>query len=664
MDYLSIDFESRSTVKLPDTGVYPYAAHPTTSIICMAYAFGDGPVQVWRAGGPFPSRIVKWVRAGKPLRAHNAQFERVMWRDCLWQQLVSEGVTALQTGNWVPPDLIPIPDLDQWHCTAAEAAAMSLPRHLKGVAKVLNVDEQKDEGGHRLMLQMCKPRAVEDDGSIRWWDEEDPEKLERLIEYCKQDVRAERAVAKKLRRLGEKERQVYLLDQKINDRGVRLDVPLIRAAKDIVDEEMERVNEELAELTGGEVTKVTQVQRLNGWVNEHGADLDNLQKATIRDTLEEEDLPNDVERALEIRQEAGKSSNAKLDAMLRCRCEDDYARGLLLYHGAGTGRWSGKLIQPQNLPRPSVDNVEYYIPDVRAYAEDPTYPMFHPQPLEVISSMLRSMLIASPGHRLLSGDYSQIEARVTGWLGDEPFEDNAYEKMAGAIFDMPWQEVGEDSEERQVGKVAELLCGFQGGAERYKDTVKKWTGIEIDEETAEHAVNTYRERKSGIVQFWYDIEDAARDAVMHPGKVTSIGPIRYVVRNSFLWCVLPSSRPLAYALPKVQVQTTPWGSRKQAVTYCGINGYTRRWERMTTYGGHLTENVVQAIARDVMAEAMLRLEDAGYRPVLTVHDEIVGDVPEEYGSLEEFLGIMEEAPEWAEGLPIEVEGWEGERYRK
>lgn len=650
MEHLSVDFETRSTVDLTRTGVYPYAAHEDTSIICMAYAFGDGPVRVWRAGERWPREIDLWVTEGKPLRAHNAQFERIMWRECLIRMFGS-----VQT---VPV----IPRLEQWHCTAAEAAAMALPRHLKGLSRVLNVDEQKDPEGHDLMLRMCKPRSVDEDGTIHWWDEESPERLEKLIEYCKQDVRAERACAKKLRRLYEQERQVYLVDQRINDRGVKLDLPLIRSAQELVEEGTQAANAELAEVTDGEVTKVTQVARLTGWLQDQGLDIDNIQKATLRDVLEDSILEPDVERAIQLRQAAGKSSNAKLDAMLRCVCDDGYARGLLLYHGASTGRWSGKLIQPQNLPRPTVKDVEQYIPAVL----DGSLLEEHEDPLEVVSSMLRSMMVSSDGCRFLSGDFSQIEARITGWYGGEPYGDMEYERMASSIFGVPLEEVTE--EQRQVGKVAILGAGFQMGPDLYQDMVKEWTGLDISYTLAQRAIDTYRTDKSGVQSFWYEVEEMARRAVKAPGDVMYAGrppaQVAFVVRGQFLWCVLPSGRPLAYALPKVEVKPTPWGDMKEAVTYCGVNGYTRKWERMSTYGGHLTENVVQGTARDVMAEAMLKLEDAGYPLVLSVHDELVADVPEGEGSLEEFLDIMEETPEWADGLEIEVEGWEGERYRK
>ena len=363
--YLSIDFETRSTVDLTKSGVYRYTEDPTTDIVCMAFAFGDEDVEVWTPPSgqceawcetakvpdaecdcfnEIPWRIVEWIEAGQPLRAHNAQFERILWRDVLG-----------------PRYGFPVPTLEQWHCTAAEAAAMALPRHLALAAKALSLPMQKDEGGHRLMLQMCKPRKVEKDGTIIWWD--DADRMGRLIEYCKQDVRTERAVAARVRRLDKRERAIYLLDQKINDRGIRLDVPLIEAAQSVVESALVDANREIAKVTKGAVSGVTKVADLTQWLQQQGVEVEDVRKSTIRDLLADSDALDDhVQEALTLRQEAGKSSTAKLKSMQACRCSDDRARGLLLYHGATTGRWSGKLIQPQNFPRGTVKDAEAYIP--------------------------------------------------------------------------------------------------------------------------------------------------------------------------------------------------------------------------------------------------------------------------------------------------------------
>jgi DNA polymerase bacteriophage-type len=653
---LSIDFETRSTVDLTKTGVYRYAEDPTTDIVCMAYAFGDEDVRVWVPGDDRPAWFDAHVKAGGELRAHNAQFERIMWREILG-----------------PRYGFPVPTLEQWHCTAAEAAAMALPRSLGQVSKVLNVDTPKDDAGHRLMRQMCKPRKIEEDGTTIWW--EDAERMRRLIDYCKTDVLAERAVAKRVRRLSPREREVYLLDQRINDRGIRLDVPLIEAASAVVEQGLAEANRELRAATNGEVTSVTKVADLTRWLQEQGIAVEDVRKSTVRDLLSDPaDLPLAVEQALTLRQEAGKSSTAKLKTMLTAKCADDRVRGLLLYHGASTGRWSGKLIQPQNFPRGTVKDAEGYIPLIldgqdAAHWQDP--------PLAVVSSLLRGMLIASPGHRLIAGDFSQIEARILGWFADEPFRDLEYERMAAAIYRVPLERV--TPEMRHVGKGVVLGCGYQMWWPKYQAQMAEQSGIQLDDETAEAAVTTYRSMKPGIPTLWYSTEYAAMEAVKKPGEVQHCGvngSVRYVVRGQFLWCILPSGRPLAYALPKVEMVTRTFievdedgeevkrTSRKLALTFMGVNSVTRKWGRTATYGGHLVENIVQATARDVMAEAMLRLEGAGYPAVLTVHDEVVCDVPEGHGSLDEFLMIMRKVPSWLPGCSLEAEGWAGERYRK
>jgi DNA polymerase bacteriophage-type len=647
MSVLSVDFETRSAVDLTKAGVYRYAEDPTTDILCMAFAFDDeDDVHVWARDAYIAAgavqRVFDHVRNGGEMRAHNAQFERILWREVLG-----------------PRCGFPIPTLEQWHCTAAEAAAMALPRSLEMAATALNLPVKKDAEGRRLMLQMCKPRRVEEDGTLVWWEDDD--RIQRLIEYCKQDVRTERAIAKRLRRLSPKEREVYLLDQRINDRGIMLDVPLVEAAQRVVDEGMVEANRAIKKVTGGAVMGITKVADLTRWLQEQGVDADDVRKSTVRDLLADpDDLDLAVQEALKLRQEAGKSSTSKLKSMQAARCTDDRVRGLLLYHGASTGRWSGKLIQPQNFPRGTVKDVEDYIPlilegqDAQAWADPP---------LAVVSSLLRSMLVASPGNVLMAGDYSQVEARILGWFAGEPYGDREYERMAAAIFRVPLDDV--TPEQRHVGKGTVLGCGYQMGWSKFQVQMAEQTGVWLEDEVAERAVRTYRTMKAGIPSLWRQTEAAAIRAVDTPGHVAAAGVqgnIRYVVRGQFLWCILPSGRPLAYALPQVNEVETEWGTKRQ-LSFMGINTYTRKWQRNGTYGGHLVENVVQATARDVMAEAMLRLEAADYPVVLTVHDEVVSEVPEGC-SLDDFLALLRKSPQWASDLTLEVEGWSGERYRK
>jgi DNA polymerase bacteriophage-type len=657
---LSIDFETRSSVDLRRSGVYPYAADPSTDLWCMAFAFGDEDVELWVPHEhPYnyftepPQRIVEHIRNGGELRAWNAQFERVIWNRIL-----------------APRYGFPVPELEQWHDTAAEAAAMALPRGLEDAANALGLSVQKDAVGRRLMLQMAKPRKPTKSDPSEWWDDDD--KRLRLYAYCQQDVRVERAVAAKLRRLGKMERAVYLLDQRINDRGVQLDMELIDAADILVRYAGKRANEFLRELTGGELTSVTKVADMTRWLQSEGVELEDVRKNTLRDLLAGDDVAGVAREVIELRTESAKSSTAKLAAMRAAADTDDRARGLLLYHGAATGRWSGKLIQPQNFPRPTVRNVEQYIP----YVLDGEYDMIaieHPI-LNVLSSMLRSMLVATPGHRLVAADFSQIEARVVAWLAGQSSLVNlfasggkVYETMAAAIYGLSVDQVGKDSTERQIGKNVILGCGFGMGWETFQTQVQEQTGIVLSDDDSKAAVYGYRDLYTHIPQLWHDLNHAAMSAVRNPGQTFTAGHnqmIQYLCTGDALWCVLPSRRPLCYIRPEIGERETPWGEMREAVTFMTVNSFTRQWQRNAGYGGLWCENVVQAIARDIMALAMLRVEQAGYPVVMTVHDEVVADTPLGHGSVEEFTQLVATLPQWANGLPVAAEGWEGARYRK
>jgi DNA polymerase len=711
---LQIDFETRSTVDLGRAGVYKYAQHPTTDVLCMAYAFDDGEVEIWhglqtekprrrdakiqghrnwKTFAALPPHVSRHIKAGGEVRAWNAQFERIIWNEILVKRY---GFPPLR--------------LEQTYCTAAEAAAMSLPRHLGQCALVLGLEQQKDDVGYRLMMQMCKPRKPrkdEDPDAILWWD--DAERLERLYAYCKDDVRTERAVGKTLRRLPAAERQVYLLDQTINDRGVRVDLDLVSAAQRIVDRGTEIGNRELQLVTSGAVNGVTKIQDLKLWLAEQGLEVDSLSKDIVRDLLKTE-LSPEVARALTIRAEVAKSSTAKLVSMVEATCDDSRARGLLLYHGAGTGRWSGKLIQPQNFPRPEIKNVERFIPDV--LANDYTLIAMEEPPVVVVSSMLRSMLTASPGHVLRAGDFGQIEARVLAWIAEQ--EDllalfasggKVYEEMGAYIFDVALEEV--TAFMRQIGKNSILGAGFQMGPDRFAEQVQEQTGIVLDrgekeircltcgheervagnapkheckkdcevlvtwirDDLAWKAIHGYREKNYKIKGFWKIAQDAAMRATMEPGSVHAIGRrglIKFTRRGNFLFLQLPSGRFLAYARPEIRPRKAPWDEEQivNGLTFMGVNPITRKWVRMHTYGGMIVENIVQATARDLMAAAMLRLESAGYPVCMTIHDEVVCDVPDGFGSQEEFLKLMIERPLWAVDLPVKVDGYAAERYRK
>lgn len=688
MSVLQVDFETRSAVDLKKTGVYPYSRDPSTGIWCFAWAFDDDEPVIWTPemsacvpGDPYvsgvPLEFWEHIQKGGEYRGWNSgQFERII-----------HNVIMVERYGFPPLTI------EQVHDTAAEAAAMALPRALGKCAAVLNVDAEKDAEGNKLAKQMCRPRKArkgEDPEGVYWWD--DTERLGRLFEYCKQDVRTERAVARVLRRLSPGERAVYTADQRINDRGVRVDLALVRAARHIVDRGTEVAAAELSTLTNGAVTSVTKVADLKAWLAAGGLTVESLNKNAVRDLLSDGELPPEVERALTIRQEVGKSSTAKLDAFVHATCSDGYGRGWFLYHGASTGRWAGKLVQPQNFPRTSkaLKNIEDYIPLVLEGKYE-RIDMEHP-PVLVVSNMLRSMMIASPGCILRAGDFAQIEARVLAWIAgqDDLLElfandGKVYEDMAAYIYSKPIEEIGKDSEERQIGKNTVLGCGYQMGAERYRTQAQEQTGIDLGEELSERAVKAYREKNQRIVGFWKDINAAAVSAVMNPESVHAVGRrdgIKFIMKGQYLWCQLPSGRFLCYALPQMRKVLAPWGRKKQiegneeygqplvpsdfttSLTHMGVDALTKQWRRQPTYGGSLTENVVQAMARDLMAAAMLRLEEKGYPVVLHAHDEIVCDVPQDHGSQEEFLSLMAARPRWAHDVPVKVEGWQRTRYRK
>lgn len=632
MRTLSIDFETRSSVDLPLTGVYPYAAHPSTEILCAAYAFDDEEPRLWVPTGDLDDRlpldIINHVLAGGEIRAWNAQFERLIWFYC-----------------WDHRDCTP--RTEQFVCTAAEAAAMALPRALGQCAEVLGVEQQKDAAGNRLMMKIStRP-------DYRPTDAE----LAALYEYCKQDVRTEQAVARRLRRLTPKERSVYLLDQRMNDTGIRLDRSLVVAAKGIVTQEMARADAAMNLITGGVVSKVSQIGRFKAWLGEQGVNVESLDKVAIKEMLETGDLPPHVTDALRARADGGKSSVAKLDAMLAVAGDDDVLRGLLLYHGASTGRWSGRLVQPQNFPRGTVKvTPETFERIMRGEAN-----------LDEVSSSLRGMLIARPGEWLHVADYAGIEARLVAWCaGQHDALDifrtggDPYKVMASRIFGVRVEDV--TPEQRQVGKAAVLGCGYGMGWQKFQSAAWDVYGVRVDEETAKVAVAKYREAHGRIVEWWSQLNDAALDAVRAPGASFSAGPVRFRMVGPFLWCVLPSGRPLCYPAPKIVDRETPWGSTVDALEFGGVNSTTRKWQREGTYGGKLAENVVQAIARDVMAEGLLAVEAAGFTPLLSVHDEGIAEGKK--ARLDEFCALLATPPSWCETLPLKVEGYIAKRYRK
>lgn len=678
---IGIDFETRSTTDLKKSGVYRYVEDPNTDVWCMAYAIEDDEPQIWTPPEPFPADIYyQLTRHDAVIRAWNAQFERIIWN-----------VICRKHGF---PEL----PMDRFYCTMVDALAMGLSGALDKAAKALRLPVKKDMAGNRLAKQMSRPRKTKD-GSLKWWDV--PDKLDQLYDYCIQDVRVERSIKGVTRRISDRERRVYLLDQEINDRGVFLDQTLAKSARQIALEGVKRANALVAQVTNGDVKRITEVGKMQFWLNEQGCDIPNLQKNTLQEYLSH-DLPDEIKDVLLARAEGGKTSVSKLDAMFDYVCSDSRMRGLLQFNGAATGRWAGRGVQPQNLVRPTVEDVEYFIPLVMSYSNYETIDLYD-NPVAIVSSLLRSMITAGPEHELKSGDFKAIEARIVAWFaGQTDLLDMfaAHDRGEGEeVYVIAADELGTN---RHTAKQIILGSGFgMGGDKFYKMGTEQYgikfdeldvpRGVEIKEEKSVEKEKTvwalyhgegrwelpsygkavshgfiklYRARWTKIPHYWYAAQDMVLGAVQNPGSVRELGSVKATFRGNHLWIILPSRRPLCYFNPTVVERETPWGEMRNAVKIWSKDSVTHMWRPQILYGGLIVENIVQATARDVMVHAMLNITEAGYPIVLTVHDEIVAEVPKSYGSLEEFITIMERSPSWADGLPIKVSGWEGKRYRK
>ena len=633
---VSIDFETRSAVDLRKTGVYKYAADPSTDIWCMAYkAPWSDDVLVWQPGDERDTYLEDWIMAGGLLSAWNSQFERTIWNEIM-----------IGRYQW------PATRIKQWRCTMAQASAMGLPRSLGQAAAVLGVEEQKDKTGAALMLRMARPRKVNADGSYTWWNTKD--KVEALVAYCRQDVRTELSVAEVLNEMPDSERRLYQLDQRINDRGVALDVDLVHRVKALASNASTEIDAEIQRLTKGQVKAATNGMDLVAWLNSHGIATKSVDKQTVARLLTSDKLHPVIREVLTLRQNGAKSSTAKYDAMLHAVNEDGRMRGLLVYHGAATGRWSGKLVQPQNFPRPQKkqDELDAIIAKLKA-GEDVSE---HGAGTVLASDLLRSMLVAEDGHRLMFADYSAIEARVLAWVAGqndlvETFRKggDVYKEMASAIYNVDVENVTDG--QRQVGKMAILGCGYGMGGKRFAEQCATM-GIKVDEDEAKRIVSVYREKNNRIAQYWRDVEQDFVDMVKEAGRVGTVG------------LPLPSGRSLTYHNPRIIQRETPWGAMRDTAQVDTLNSVTRQWTSQIIWGGLLTENVVQATARDMMATAMMALEVKGYNVILSVHDEIISEVPDNFGSLDEMIDIMTRVPAWAKGCPINAEGKEGKRYRK
>jgi DNA polymerase len=650
------DYETRSRVTLKKIGSYRYAADPTLEILCVAYAVDNDPVQLWIPGNPVPPEFIeaahnpRWV-----LAAHGDHFE-----------------TAIEQHVLAPRYGWPLIPFERHACTMALALAYGLPARLSAAADALELANRKDAAGERLMHQMSKPRHArqgEDPAATHWFD--DQERLDRLYSYCKQDVEVERELYTRLSPLPPDEQAIWVLSGKINDRGLCVDRKFAEAARTIAQAAAPEIDQELAGITGGAVTGINQITRLQTWLTEQGYPVKKLDRKAIEKLLKDAELmPAPVQRVLELRLGGAQAAVKKIDALLARAGNDDRVRGAFRYHGASTGRWAGEGFQPHNLKRPAVDDLAAAI-DAVASGDYEHVRKLYPRPLSIIGDCSRSMIIAAPGHVLIGADFSSIESRVLAWVAGEEWKLDSYRRFdatrdprdepccitACKIFGVAPGSFDKSSPERGIGKTCDLAFGYAGGLNAWR----KFQPDQFSDQEVEKFKTDWRAAHPAIKRFWHKIDRAAWTAVRERGRITHCGRVAFRCAGAFLQLKLPSGRKLSYPQPRIVGD-----EHEQSVVFAdnGAGQFKDCRNGHGAYGGLWTENVVSGIARDLLADAMLRLEAAGYPIVLHVHDEIVAEVLEANGSTEDFTQLMTRRPSWALELPIAAGAWSGPRYCK
>lgn len=714
MTVAHIDFETRSTCDLTSAGAHRYAEDPSTEILVVCYAFDEEEVQTWRPwlDGPCPDRLVKHIKSGGTVCAHNYNFERV----------ISNGVAAKKCG-------FPPLSIKQGRCTAVKAAQCGIPRSLGEASKALGT-APKDDAGRVFMLQLSKPRKpTKADPSVWWMLENAREKFEVLWKYCADDVRAEREIDQALPDIPASEQKLWEIDAEINDHGWLVDLEAVRNILFVVEQYKEQLAAECFERTKDwldEGLKPTQREKIGDWVRANGyPGLQDLTADTVRKAVERADVPEQVKVILRIYSTYNAKSVSKLQAMLDAVCADGRIRGMSIFYGAATGRWSSVIVQTQNIFRPvikdpntaieafaerSVEYIQFLYPDVDL--------------MKVAGSCVRGCLIAPEGSDLVAPDYSGIEDRVNAWFFDEEWVLKAYRDYDTGIgrhlysltvcrsFGIDIDSFNDEDVRRQWGKVMRLALGYEGGAAAFS-TMTETYGINLDElaraaipllspqardhaawmrknhpskdmtEEQELACNglkfLWRQSHPRIVQGWKDMKEAAEKAVEFKGQVFWLPNKRIAFKvetfkgREWLSMRLPSGRRIKYYKPRwiPPKQSERWinGVLEEytipgEMRYFGIDTYTRQWVEQGTYGGKLDENADQGFSRDLLAEALVNLHAAGYKIIASEHDKAILEVPGNYGSVDEIKQLMLKQPAYTAGLPLSTDGKRLRRYGK
>ena len=644
MPILSIDIETYSDVDLTKCGVYAYSDSPNFEILLFAYAFDEEPTQIvdLACGEQLPERVLGAL--GDPAitkAAFNAQFERTCISRYLGRKLSPEG----------------------WQCTAVQSAMLALPLSLDNVGEVLNIQRKKLKEGAdlvRFFSMPCKPTKA-NGGRTRNRPEDAPEKWERFKTYCIRDVDAEREIRQKLWKfpIPESEMELYRMDQEINDRGILVDQQLVENAVLCDNQYREMVTTRAYELTG--LANPNSPTQIKGWLAEHGVEAEKLDKKTVKGLISETD--GEVLEVLKLRLLMAKTSVKKYEAIERSVCSDGRVHGLLQFYGANrTGRWAGRLVQVQNLPQNHIPDLELARTLVKEQRFEDLDLLYDSTP-EVLSELIRTAFVPKPGCRFIVADFSAIEARVLAWFAGEQWRldtfaegGDIYCASASKMFGVPVVKHGVNGHLRQKGKIAELALGYGGAVGALTSMGALDMGLQ--EEELQPLVSQWRNSNPHITKFWWEVDAAAIKAVKERTEVM-LGNLCFTYRSGILFVTLPSGRKLSYIKPRM----TQNRFGRESLSYEGV-GESKKWMRIETYGPKLVENIVQATARDLLAQAMLRLRKKGFDIVMHIHDEAVLEVPEGVSGVEEICRIMSEQPDWAAGLPLRADGYECAFYKK
>ncbi len=657
-----LDFETFSEMKLPSVGSYKYARHASTEPLCLGWAIEDEDPSLWEQPDFVqPPRLRDHVRAGGLVWAWNVEFEMPIWQYVMVERF-----------GWEP---IPF---EQWRCSQALALSFALPAKLELAGPAIGAGELKDERGRHLLNKLSKPRKPsKHNPATRWTPEAVPQDYADLYEYCRQDVRTERAIHQALpaQELSAQELRIWQETVRLNFRGWHVDVESTRRMLSLLEAYKVKALGELRAITDFRIETVNQNEKIRAWLAERGVSMPNMQADTVTDALRRKDLDRRSRRLLELRQVLSKASTNKYAAQVRYVTEDDRVRNLLQYHGASTGRDAGRGIQIQNYLRAAIsktnEGVETAIKVLHLPDPIPAIELLY-GPVPIFASLLtRSMLTSAPGRVLYAGDYASIENRISAWTAGCEYGLNVfragldeYKQFGSRYFGVDYDAVTKEQRDQSKTAILSLVYGTGWKAFMAK---REQQGSPCTEEIARETVNFYREEAyPEVVSMWRDLEKAAKAAIGSPGRVAQVKRpycrVRFQVRDDFLYMRLPSGRELAYHRPRILPRRTPWGEMRPTIMHWGMT--VAGWRLQALIPGRIFENLVQAVARDIMMAGSRRTIAAGYEQVGRVHDEIVSERDQGTGDLDEYLELLCPTLDWLDGVPITAGGWVGHRFKK